>query len=128
MDALQLRNTVATMFRGTEKVINIPNTEIKISFKEDGNFYVSVHTGKHSGSTFKTKSVKEVVSGLLYYFTPKEGEVYQHINGNVYVVIAIANENSKRAEYPPSVVYQSKNGLCWVKPLENFMHKMNRIK
>ena len=61
-----------------------------------------------------------------YY--PRAGQVYQHINSNIYTVIGVANEHSLRPDYPPTVVYQGENGLLWAKPLTNFQRKMTRIK
>jgi hypothetical protein len=42
---------------------------------------------------------------------PKLGSVWRHKNGNVYRVILITNELSKKAEYPITVCYENFHAL-----------------
>lgn len=59
---------------------------------------------------------------------PMVNDVYKHHNGNEYVVIAIANEQSTRPEYPVTVIYQGRlNKAIWAKPLDNFQEKMEYV-
>lgn len=128
MDYLAIRNKLAMLTRGQTTEFKIPELTIEVHFTKDGAFRVFKRT--HAGSSDVTTyySLKETVNALLPWFTPAAGQVYQHLNGNIYTVTAIANEHSTRPEYPPSVVYKGENGLTWCKPLENFQRKMSRIK
>lgn len=129
MNPLELRNMIAMMYRGTEIKIPHPTANIVVELTHDGLFIVSVKTGKREGAFFSSPTMKGVLDGLKYYFQVLPGYVYQHINGNVYKVLHIANEDSLRPEYPPTVVYiGTTNGKVWAKPLTNFINKMKRIK
>lgn len=130
MDYQQLRNTLALMKRDSELTIPHPTHNVNVIFNKEGMFSINVSdkATRKSNSISSSKSLKEITSNLMYYFIPKVGEVFQHINGNIYTVLAIANENSIRPEYPPSVVYKGPNDKVWVKSMDNFMYKMNRIK
>ena len=57
---------------------------------------------------------------------PEPETLWRHHNGNVYIVLVVANVGSERDEYPPTVVYRGANGLVWAKPLSNFLEKMTR--
>lgn len=131
MNKDKLRNLLAPMTRGTSLIIPHPTKTLTVTFDRFSKFSLSVsdkgNSRAHSSSSGYS-SLREFIDTLMYYFQPAEGHVYQHINGNVYTIIAIANESSKRDEYPPTVVYQGKNGLVWAKPLTNFINKMTRIK
>lgn len=131
MNKDKLRSLLAPMTRGTSLVIPHPTKTLTVKFDWMRMFSLDVvNKGEdrpHASSCGYT-SLKEFIDSLMYYFQPVVGYVYQHINGNVYTIIAIANESSKRIEYPPTVVYQGKNGLVWAKPLTNFINKMTRIK
>lgn len=132
LDYNQLRNVLAVMKRGDIITLPHPTEKLEISFSERGIFSLNVSTkvsteahAVYGGTT----SLKEMIHRIQYYYEPRQGYVYQHINGNVYHVVAIANQESKRPEYPPTVVYQGLiNGKVWAKPLTNFMTKMTRIK
>lgn len=130
MDNLRLRNMLSTMTRGSELTIPHVEYELKITFSLEGKFSLVAHTkdGKACSTSGGYTSLRDFVAMAMYYFQPKPGHTYQHINGNTYKVLHIANEGSLRPEYPPSVVYQGSNGAVWVKPMENFMRKMKRIK
>lgn len=129
MDYNRIRNLLAVMTKG--ETIVIPNVEehIECTFDQQGffNFTVSSKNTNSTGIQSFT-SLKEAVEFTMYWFEPKPTHVYQHVNGNVYTIIAIANEDSLRPEYPPTVVYQGHNGKVWAKPLTNFIAKMTRIK
>ena len=131
MDYNQIRNLLAVMHRGD--IITVPHVteDLKVTFDNNGKFGLAVTRKGESrahGTSGGYTSLKQFAGMLEYYFEPKDGYVYQHINGNVYTVIAIANKDSKRKEYPPTVVYQGHNGLVWTKPVTNFISKMTRIK
>lgn len=131
MDYDSLRNILARMVRGEQIRLPHPTDEIYVDFTKEGMFELrAIRKGdkRPHATSSGYKSLHDFVNSILYYFKPKEGYVYQHTNGNTYTVIAIANELSQRSDYPPSVVYKGTNGNIWVKPLENFMRKMTRIK
>lgn len=121
---------MAPMKRGDK--ITLPHVEHKLEviFTEEGLFFLKSATkeGKLTATSPGFKSVSEFTIHLMQFFVPKPGHVYQHLNGNIYEVLHIANEYSLRDDYPPSVVYQGANGNVWVKPLTNFIRKMTRIK
>lgn len=130
MDYNQIRNKLALMHRGQEVRLDTVEDFIEVRFDTKGTFKISVNsrTG-NSGSVYATESLKEAVLYIQEnHYVPKVGHKYQHINGNVYTVIAIANMRSERPEYPPTVVYQGSNELVWCKPLVNFIAKMTRVK
>jgi len=53
---------------------------------------------------------------------------WQHNNGNVYIVVEIANEHSTRLEeYPVTVVYRGVNGKTWSRPLSQWSRSMTQI-
>ncbi|QFR59703.1 hypothetical protein VBApiPXC38_16 [Acinetobacter phage VB_ApiP_XC38] len=124
----EIRAVLAPMYKGQIASFKTPDNLIDINF--DGvNFNISIKDliGRASGID-GTKSLKEAVRKVAQYYYPKHGQLYQHINGNIYTIMAIANEHSTRPEYPPTVVYRGENDLVWCKPLENFLRKMKRIK
>ena len=57
---------------------------------------------------------------------PEKLSFWQHKNGNIYVVIGLANEHSRNLEkYPVTVIYENPHsGTIWTKPLDNFLEKM----
>ena len=124
----EIRAVLAPMYKGQTASFNTPENIIDVNF--DGvNFNISIKDlrGRASGID-GTKSLKEAVHKIAVFYYPKKAQLYQHINGNIYTVMAIANEHSTRPEYPPTVVYRGENDLVWCKPLENFLRKMKRIK
>ena len=130
MDANQLRNNLAPMTRGSQLTIPHAEYDLEINFSHEGKFSLIAYSkdGKACSTSSGYTSLKEFVAMAMYYFQPKPGHTYQHINGNTYTVLHIANEGSLRPEYPPSVVYQGSNGAVWVKSVDVFMRKMKRIK
>lgn len=126
-----LRTLVSPMLRASETTLPHPEYFLTVDFSESGYFVVR-HELKRAaigGSSKPTKSLKEVINYILQFYKVEVGNVYQHVNGNIYEVIAIANELSTRPEYPPTVVYKStSNNRVWAKPLSNFIRKMTRIK
>lgn len=130
MDYNQLRNLMAPMKRGDK--ITLPHVEynLEVTFSDDGIFGLNATSkdGKSNSYSGGYKSLSDFTSQVMYYYEPKPGHVYQHLNGNIYEVLHIANEYSLRDDYPPTVVYKGANGNVWVKPLTNFMRKMTRIK
>ena len=129
MDTNRLRSLLAVMTKGETIVVPHVEEHIECFFDAAGLFNFTVSSKQISGTGIKsTKSLKEAVEFLMYWFEPKIDHVYQHLNGNIYTVIAIANQQSLRPEYPPTVVYKGSNGLVWAKPLANFIRKMTRIK
>lgn len=128
MDYNAIRNKLGPMTRGQVVTFNTPELRIEVQFREDGVFVVIRDTRTGATDISKFTSLRDTVNHVLKDFTPRKGQIYQHINSNIYTIIAIANEHSLRPEYPPSVVYQGENGLVWCKPLENFQRKMTRIK
>ena len=57
----------------------------------------------------------------------KIGSVWKHNNGNIYKVLLLANTESKRDEYPITVVYRGSNGFIWAKTQDNFLAKMTEV-
>lgn len=132
MDYNQIRNKLAVMKRGDTLILPHVTEKLEVNFSDRGIFSLTVtgknHTRAHGLSGGFT-SLRQFAEMLQYYFEPRVGYVYQHINGNIYTVIAIANQESKRVDYPPTVVYQgTTNGKVWAKPLTNFIAKMTWIK
>lgn len=127
MNKDQIRAVLAPLSKGQSTTFKTPELIIEVKF--DASFAIAVTTRMGSSASVQaTPSLKEAVQISYGYLIPKRGQVYQHINSNIYTVVAIANEHSLRPDYPPSVVYQGENGLVWVKPLTNFLAKMTRIK
>lgn len=125
----EIRAVLAPMRRKQKATILHKTKDITVEFNSLGVFVIGVLERKHgAASVYSTESLKKAVEHIGQFFVPNVGEVYQHINGNIYIVTAIANENSLRPEYPPSVVYKGENDLTWCKPLVNFLRKMKRIK
>ena len=60
---------------------------------------------------------------------PREGSVWQHTNGNRYVVRAITNEyGTDFVRYPVTVVYKgSTNGIMWSRPLSDWHRSMGYV-
>lgn len=73
---------------------------------------------------YRNKSLKACVDYIMESRAISVGDVYTHHSGIDYTVIAIANAESTKAEYPPSVVYQGVNGLAWVKTWDSFLSTM----
>ena len=130
MDYNQIRDKLAVMTRGQEIRLDTVDEFIEVKFNAQGLFNINVsHKQRNEHSTYSTPSLKEASLYIQeHYYVPKVGHSYQHINGNIYKVIAIANMRSERPEYPPTVVYEGSNGLVWCKPLVNFIRKMKRVK
>lgn len=60
-----------------------------------------------------------------------EGKQFKHTNGNVYTVIAIANEYSTRErqeKYPITVFYMCQNGKLWARSLKDWNKSFTEIK
>src|ERR1035441_1880855 len=51
---------------------------------------------------------------------PTEGSKWTHHNGNLYVVLLLANQASTKPEYPVTVVYQGNNGNIWSRLLSDW--------
>lgn len=130
MDYNQIRDKLAVMTRGQEARLDTVDEFIEVKFNHQGVFNISVnHKHNNEHSLYSTPSLKEAALYIQEnFYIPKVNHTYQHINGNVYMVIAIANMRSERPEYPPTVVYEGTNGLVWCKPLVNFIRKMKRVK
>jgi hypothetical protein len=60
---------------------------------------------------------------------PRAGDIWQHYNGNQYVVLHIANEHTERPEqYPPTVVYAGyENERVWARPLSDWHRSMSYV-
>lgn len=125
----RIRNLLAVMKRGESIIIPHLEITIEVEFNSDGWFKV-ITTDKVGGgaSIQSTTSLREATQIIARMFNVKVGHRYQHLNGNVYDVIAIANIDSGKPQYPLSVVYQGPNGKVWTKTMENFNSKMTRIK
>lgn len=90
----EIRAVLAPMYKGHTATFKTPDTIIDVHF--DGEVF-NICSMNYSGSAAgvsNTKSLKDAVTQVAYFFTPKVGETYQHNNGNIYRVIAIANEHS----------------------------------
>lgn len=58
---------------------------------------------------------------------PKVDSRWKHHNGNEYRVVMLANLDSMRAEYPPTVVYVGANGKVWSRPVARWHSSMTPI-
>lgn len=60
---------------------------------------------------------------------PCTGEVWRHRNGNLYIVMCLANEHTERPEqYPVTVIYRGCiNGKVWARPLVDWHRSMAYI-
>lgn len=119
------------MKRGDVLNLDHPTQNVEVKFNKQGEFILSISNfektmGSNSDAFTSMREFIYHVLTALYKVEPDQ--VYQHINGNTYKVLFLANENTQREDYPVHVVYQGKNGLIWTKPLINFLNKMTRIK
>ena len=128
MDYDNVRSVLGNLTRGQEHVFTTPELRIEVKFTKEGEFNIFRTTRSGSSSIESFTSLKDAVNNVMLSYYPCAGQVYQHINSNIYTVIGVANEHSLRPDYPPTVVYQGENGLLWAKPLTNFQRKMTRIK
>ena len=56
------------------------------------------------------------------------GDIWEHHNGKRYVILMVANLNSKSTDYPITIVYrQELGGNIYSKDLNNFLITMTRI-
>ena len=56
--------------------------------------------------------------------------VWKHTNGNLYIVLVIANEKadeSRIQQYPVTVVYGGENGNVWSRPLTEWHRSMSYV-
>jgi hypothetical protein len=58
---------------------------------------------------------------------PKIGTIWQHKNGNVYTVIAVANVAFLTMNYPPTIVYIGENGNTWARTLDSWHESMKPV-
>ena len=128
MDYDNVRNVLGYLTRGQEHIFTTPELRIEVKFTKEGEFNIFRTTRSGSSSIESCTSLKDAVNSVLRSYYPRAGQVYQHINSNIYTVVGVANEHSLRPDYPPTVVYKGENGLLWAKPLTNFQRKMTRIK
>ena len=78
----------------------------------------------------RIKELESLVSTLsdkhVLNFSPSSR--WQHINGNYYNVLLIANEHSQNQEnYPTTVVYRGDNNLVWSRPLRDWHRSMTLV-
>lgn len=64
---------------------------------------------------------------FMDYEAPIVGSKWMHKNGNVYTVVGLANVNSTKPEYAPSVVYQGENGLVWSRKLSEWHRSFTKL-
>jgi hypothetical protein len=58
----------------------------------------------------------------------KSGGRWRHHTGRIYVFIFIANEESTKPEYPPTVVYKGiSNGKIWTRPLSDWSRSFTKL-
>jgi hypothetical protein len=58
---------------------------------------------------------------------PENGSVWQHVNGNTYIVEGHSNSTSVKLSYPPTVHYRnSVNNDTYSKSLHSFYRKMEK--
>ena len=128
MDYALLRRNIGNMRRGESITLPHPKTKLTVMFSYDGVFALSETNASTGSISAGFRSLKEFIHYVQNtYYIPVIGAKYQHINGNIYRVIQIANEGSLRPEYPPTVVYEGTNGKIWCKPMSNFITKMKRV-
>jgi len=60
---------------------------------------------------------------------PTVGSTWDHVNGNVYEVLLLANLNTERPrQYPVTVVYRNTaNGTVWSRPLSDWHRSMRPL-
>lgn len=60
---------------------------------------------------------------------PCVGDVWRHRNGNLYIVMCLANAHTERPEkYPITVVYLGCiNGKVWARPLSDWHRSMTYV-
>ena len=58
---------------------------------------------------------------------PQPKEKWIHRNGNVYMVLHIANIGYRNKIYPVTVVYKGLNGWVWTRPLSDWHRSMTLI-
>lgn len=83
----------------------------------------------HDGPAHFNTDISEHVARWLrnqgYLFIAlKEGSRWIHHNGNEYTVTLLANMDSDKPEYPPTVIYQGDNGKVWSRPLTEWHRSM----
>lgn len=60
---------------------------------------------------------------------PAVGSIWQHKNGNRYMVAMITNVGSTRSEYPVTVVYVNVvNGTWWSRPVAEWKRSMSLVR
>jgi hypothetical protein len=60
---------------------------------------------------------------------PRPTSEWQHDNGNIYVVLCIANEFTEQPErYPQTVVYMGLNGRVWSRPASDWHRSMTLVR
>lgn len=78
-------------------------------------------------SAKQASSMTSLISSGLSALPPV-GTVWQHRNGNEYMVFAILNKDSERQdEYPTTVGYVGKNGKIWSRPASRWHKSMTLI-
>jgi len=94
------------------------NIEIRARFEycSDEYWWVNEHTNSVVGVRLFMRNQSAQI--------PKPKSKWQHHNGCKYEVIAVANLDSEREEYPITVVYKGVNGEIWSKPLVGFLSRM----
>ena len=55
---------------------------------------------------------------------PLPGEIWRHHSGRLYTVTGLANMESEKTEYQPTVVYIGTNGKLWTKSVGRFLETM----
>lgn len=59
--------------------------------------------------------------------TPEVGSMWSHRNGNMYAVLAVANEHAdpeRGDQYPVLVVYQDQHGKVWARKTSDWHRSM----
>jgi hypothetical protein len=60
---------------------------------------------------------------------PRPTSEWQHDNGNVYIVLCIANEFTEQPDrYPQTVVYMGLNGRPWSRPASDWHRSMTPVR
>lgn len=69
--------------------------------------------------------------GIRNWETPVDnvtpGSVWQHTNGNEYMVLMMTNVDSTNDRYPETIIYAGKNEKIWSRPLSDWHRSMTRV-
>lgn len=57
---------------------------------------------------------------------PEPNQCWRHTNGNIYLVLCIANEPDEE-RYPKTIVYRGENGKTWARRFDDWYRSMTYV-